>query len=360
MKKKRVVYLLGTGATQAEINLWNESIRILMNDIRYGMLRKINDNKIKVLEPVKNELVNDDINIEHLITLYENSGTDEHYQIAKNLKNIFREVIQEKIKKLNDKFYPILLSALIDMHEIKENDEELKGILTLNYEEVLDKAFQKVKKGVNYVIKLKNKHDCLKIKKSIKPLLKLHGSFNWKNEYPITLINEYKIKESEDFLWIPPGFIKKREKYPFNIIWGTAQEILDCDILRIIGCSLSITEWELISLLYSAQKLNKKNDDYLIEIIDSIDRGKKIQKDYAYLRVKTILEIREVNDSLKESYPTHNDEALKNILNTDKTNFLDLWLKSKGDALKKKGVNISTNKKIFENYINGVTNENTS
>ena len=32
--KKKIVYLLGTGATHAEVRLWDEQIHMLMKDIR--------------------------------------------------------------------------------------------------------------------------------------------------------------------------------------------------------------------------------------------------------------------------------------------------------------------------------------
>jgi len=47
--KKKVVYLFGTGATQAEIKLKGGTSGILMHDVKDEILRKIDRCKIKQL-----------------------------------------------------------------------------------------------------------------------------------------------------------------------------------------------------------------------------------------------------------------------------------------------------------------------
>lgn len=76
--KKKIVYLFGTGATHAEIDFAGLSTGILMSNIREGILKKIDKKKIKVLYDVKNELVDDNSDIEHLISLYKKSGNATH------------------------------------------------------------------------------------------------------------------------------------------------------------------------------------------------------------------------------------------------------------------------------------------
>lgn len=358
---QRIVYLLGAGATQADISLKDDTLSILMQDIREGIIEKIKRRRIKILKKVKNELLKEDLDVEHLITLYESTGIYEHDVIAKNLKKLFRNEIQEKIRKLGRYYKPQLLSALIDMHEISGLNETLQGIITLNYEELLEKAMQTVKGGVNYKININNRHRFLKLGEKLTPLLKLHGSFNWKNEFPIALVDERKIKEAEDVLWIPPGVEKKRERYPFCILWGLAREILDCDILRIIGCSLSRNDWQLISLLYTTQQLTTQQKEYKIELIDYAGKGITIRKNYTYLNFRIITEIKEVSDYLVKSFsatPKGEEKlsaALEELLNNQKTNIFDIWLKAKGEDLKNRDVPITTEKRIFENYINEVT-----
>ena len=137
---RKIVYLLGAGATQADIDLKDDTIRILMRDIREGIVKEIGRRKMRSLAKVKNELLKEELDVEHLITLYESTGISEHESIAKELKLLFIEEIQKRIKKLGINYEPRLLSALIDMHEIAGLGEVLQGVITLNYEDLLENA----------------------------------------------------------------------------------------------------------------------------------------------------------------------------------------------------------------------------
>ena len=363
MTRLRVVYLLGTGATQAEVNLKDDTIHILMKDIREGILKKIDEYEISELYEVRTELSKGEMDVEHLITLYESTGINKHIIIARKLKQLFMQEIQEKITKLGRNYIPKLLPALIDMHQIPSLNEKLFGIITINYEDIIDRAIQIVNKGINYSIKMKKSHRYLRIKPSSIPLLKLHGSFNWKNELPVRLTDD-NLRKPEDALWIPPGVEKTNVRYPFNILWGRAIEILNCDILRIIGCSLSRNDWHLVSLLYTTQKLNFKKKSYDIELIDYSNEGEKIRKSYPYLSFRLISEIKEVRESLIKSYSldTSSTEKLSKSIGSlleysDKKvhNIFDIWLRAKGEYLKDRSKPIKTKTRIFENYINEVT-----
>lgn len=70
-KREKVVYLFGAGATQAEISLVDPTNRVLMNDVREGILKQIDSNReirAEVPEAVINELSSDSLDVEHLIT----------------------------------------------------------------------------------------------------------------------------------------------------------------------------------------------------------------------------------------------------------------------------------------------------
>ena len=357
---KRVVYLLGAGASQADISLKDETISILMSSIREGIVRRIDREKIGILEKVKNELVKEDLDVEHLITLYESTGISEHENIAKKLKSLFWKEIRDRISKLGPNYQPRLLAALIDMHEISELNERLHGILTLNYEGLIEKAIQLVRPGaINYGLTIISKVRSPKTGHPV-PLIKLHGSFNWKNEFPIALRSEGSIRSAENVLWIPPGVEKKRERYPFNILWGKARELLDCDILRIVGCSLNRNDWQLVSLLYTTQQLNTHQKEYIIELIDFAKAGEIICANYGYLNFRKITAIREVIDYIRDSFaPVPAKEAdfasaIKELLSPGKNNIFDIWLRAKGDYMKKNNIPISTVKGIFRDYINEV------
>ena len=92
-------------------------------------------------------------------------------------------------------------------------------------------------------------------------VIKLHGSFTWTDSWPVRRSRRLK---SPDPLWIPPGIQKAKERYPFNILWGLAREQLECDILRVVGCRLSASDWDLISLIFSTHHTHGSNKPCLL------------------------------------------------------------------------------------------------
>lgn len=357
--KKKVVYLFGAGATQGEINFIDDNIQQLATDVKDGMLEKLRKKPKLKLKEVINELTDDNIDVEHLITLYQSSGTTMHSVIARELKTLFREEIEERINRLPKDFQPTLFAALIDMHQIEDNDEKLSGLMTINYDDLAEKGIQRVHDKVNYSIKVKSSHSKLKIvANSTAQILKLHGSFNWKNEFPVRVTDNHKIKGEHNVLWIPPGVIKRRENYPFSLLWGKAREMLDCDILRIIGCSLSRNDWELIALLYTTQKFYSAKKQYTIELIDYVDIGIKKRKEYPYLRINTILDLPYFRDYLILEFFTSVkaedkiSDSLMSFVNSGpkKPNIFEMWLRAKGKVLKDQQITLDTEKNIFKDF----------
>ncbi len=239
--------------------------------------------------------------------------------------------------------------------------------MTLNYEDLIERAVWQVYEDVDYSFAIDGKPKLVTgAEKESFVVLKLHGSFYWKNEFPVTLKNE--IKHDEDILWIPPGVEKRYEQYPFNIVWGKARELLDCDILRIVGCSLSRNDWHLVSLLYSTQRLNKKGKEYEIEVINRpsprdveimpIYGEEDIKKKYPHLRhIRHIYELEEIIDLVHSSLIKGNDGASRPadtgmiISFLSNLNVFEMWLRAKGEYLKKKNIPINTSKNIFSNFI---------
>lgn len=357
--KNKVVYLFGAGASQGEFSYYGSPERILMADIVDGITRRIVREHIESLLDVNNELTIEGIDVEHLITLYESSGTQKHSEIAKGLKRLFREVIQAKISSLGESFSPTLFASLIEMHSIRDLNEELVAILTINYEDLIELAMQFVMNGINYQIKVISRHSTYHVKNTSIPILKLHGSFNWKNEYPIVVADN--IENEDDILWIPPGVVKRREYYPFSLIWGRAKELLECNILRVIGCSLSRNDWELISLLYTTQKLRTDGKSYKIELIDAPAKCEEIKKDYQYLNIDTLLDMPVVRDYLiREYFPHHagkpiTEEIVKELrqsITSDEYNIFAIWLRAMGEKLQGEGVSLAIGEvKYFENFV---------
>jgi hypothetical protein len=112
----------------------------------------------------------------------------------------------------------------------------------------------------------------------------LHGSFNWKRGPHSIIIDEVQAQnvEQAEMLWIPPSVEKELDSYPFNLLWGNAFEMLDCDILRIIGCNLSQNDWGLISLLFNSQL--RSGGDYRIELIRSHEGGVETREKHGFLK----------------------------------------------------------------------------
>lgn len=355
----KVAYLLGAGASEGVLKYGGALKSILMQSIQYSIAQKISEEEMIQLVDVSNDLVSG-ADIEHLITLYEASGTKRHNDIAKQLRGLFRQEIRKRINELGTSFFPNLFASLIDMHSISRLNEELVLILTTNYEDLLEKAMQQVSGGINYLIATICKDDNYSVNTNCFPVLKLHGSFNWRNEYPIAIQSE--IEEEEDTLWIPPGVIKRRESYPFNVIWGRARELLKCDILRVIGSSLSRNDWELVALLYITQKLRTDNEaPYTIELIDYPSVCDKIKEQYCYLKIKTILEIDEVREYIIRTYLPRDlekkevaEDKIREVakyITQDKENIFALWLRAKGEKLFYNDIPLTTPKRFFEQFI---------
>jgi hypothetical protein len=138
--------------------------------------------------------------------------------------------------------------------------------------------------------------------------------------------------------------------------------MLDCDILRVVGCSLNRNDWQLISLLYATQRLNSQEKEYTIELINYHNTAEKIKKRYSYLRFHTILDIEEVREYIFNSFHRYASgkrlsTSMVDYVSTQNStiNILDTWLKAKGDNLLNiQNIKIDTPKNYFKEYITGV------
>lgn len=259
------------------------------------------------------------LNIELLISLIENSKIDKWDYKSRRLKELVRKDIETILKKNGriKKFY--LHKALLELHKNKKTKtkEELIGIISLNYDEVLDRAYKKYYGEPNYCFSLEEGGSSKNI-----PLLKLHGSFNW---------DKVKIRgRSKTIEIIPLGANKNYLHAPYNYIWSRAMEILTkCDILRVIGCSLSQNDLHLIDLLFKAHL--EKGDAFLIEIIGRNSTGEEIQKNYGFFPgIKTLTQIGDHKAGYKDEVPLVSEPSPDNAFYT--------WLKYKADNMLKKNI----------------------
>jgi hypothetical protein len=273
---KKIAYLFGAGATHAEI--MNSEDSIDENFIKKNGLL-ISDVSERVMESAQREkwfkkhrkiFANKGMfNIELFISLLEINKIEED-KIA-YLKNLIQEDIKEILsKKRKNGFY--LHKALFELHNHNElkKKEELLGIISLNYDDILDEAYRdQLTCEPYYCLTSINRDNHI-------PLLKLHGSFNWQD------IKIYGKKTKVEI--IPIGVNKNYLMPPYNFIWGQAYELLlKCDILRIIGCSLSQNDVGLIDLLFKAHKTKKMPIEIQIIDFQPMNGHHHIKDNYGFL-----------------------------------------------------------------------------
>ena len=344
----KVVYLFGAGATQAVLRS-STSLSLLTADIQTKIEGQYSSRGFN--NKVWSELTTTGNDVEHLISVLE---TQHNYYASEKIRKYYRDAIVDISNPISIS-PPLknLYSVLIDLHNIKDLGEELQCLMTLNYEDILENTIKKIfKLPIDYCLH-PNKN--ISLKDPVK-ILKLHGSFSWQNTRPIS-VRKMKSISSANTLWIPPGVDKKKDNYPFNYLWGQAVEnLLECDILRVVGCSLSRNDWALIPILYTVQKFNESGKVLDIEIIDFPATAEKIIDNYRYIKFKKITELPEFIGFYKKLFPAASTadvitEINNKFIDKAKANPFYEWLDSKLDYLyDDKLIDISTPKKIAYNF----------
>lgn len=361
MAKKKIVYLFGAGATQAAVSVVDSSCQILTRDITQEIVLKIRNEEREGLFPLSNIMLDRGVDIEHLISLLDSSHSPKHMKMASDLRRLFWEEIRHRLGRHVTSLSPNLFAALFDMYNVNGFNEELAGVITLNYDQLAEIGFAEVFGGIHYLIQMNSNHSFLRIDPSLPAFIKLHGSFNWLNRYPITLIDEDKVVDEGDLLWIPPGLGKTGDLYPFNLLWGHAHELLECDVLRIIGCSLSINDMHLISMVFRTQILSEDSAKYSIELINYPSACDSISNRFPYLQM---LKISEQHDfllaiaselftdirSLGQLSKRHRN-SIREYLNPLRVNIFDQWLRFMAERILLSTSDISTEKNILSSYI---------
>ena len=282
---RKIVYLFGAGATHAELANLERDPSVRFEQTRGLLIKHVSDRVVARARHKKSYLkdiamvsnVTGSLNIELFISLIESSRIRGSSSKTSHLKNLVRTDITSILtrKKLK-RFY--LHRALLELHkhDTAKRKEELIGLVSLNYDRVLDEAYRTIHKSKpNYAFATHEDHRI--------PLLKLHGSFNW---------NRVKIRgRSRNIEIIPLGYSKDYLHTPYNFIWTHALELLiRCDVLRVIGCSLSPNDIHLIDLLFKAHL--ERGTPFEIQIIASDRRGEDIQQMYGFFpEIKRLTQI---------------------------------------------------------------------
>ena len=239
------------------------------------------------------------------------------------------------------------------MHQVGSGTESLAGFLTLNYDSFLEHAIQShLGRGVDYGVVVRGSEGQAPV-----PVLKLHGSFSWRHEWPIEAGEEF-----EAGLWIPPGIRKAKSEYPFNAIWGAARSLLDCDVLRIIGCNLGSNDWDLVSLLFTTMHGRDTARPYEVEIVGRPDVASRIAESFPYLSVRSLLELSDVGPELigellgvaPKPYSTldasDQARAVENA-QTKISNPFEQWLRLKGELMLRDLPTIETERGLFKEFV---------
>ena len=283
-QKKKVAYLFGAGATHAELlnldpDMVPEHQGLLIRNVSSRVIEKARANKEyrQDLEAVSG--TSGSLNIELLISLLENSKI--HNWAART--TLLKQLVEDDISGIltpsrKRRFY--LHRALLQLHKHKllREREEVVGFISLNYDDVLDLAYRQYYGKPNYCFSLDEHPGPKNI-----PFLKLHGSFNWSGAMIRGRRRAIEI--------IPLGAHKTYLHAPYGSIWNRALEVLiRCDVLRVIGCSLSPNDEHLIDLLFKAHL--ERSQPFEIQIVASAAAGEQIRDNYGFFpKIRTLVEI---------------------------------------------------------------------
>lgn len=327
---KKIAYLFGTGATQSEIEHSGWPGKVLMQHVKNHIYTKSENTKglfFKLIQDLS--ILPGDIDIEQMISLFEDvedSKDDYFLKLITEVRNLFFISIHENLLN-NEKYLPSsLTSALFRLHQIcpdlmGNEGEHLSGVLTVNFDSILENAFISTHGAINYGIQIK--YIDYKYSEDIPPILKLHGSFNWKGSDSLAASPDFeKSANDENAKWLRPSVFKKPEGV-FRDLWVSAYKILSqCDVLRIVGCSLRIEDWSLISLIFKSQIKSKKfgielvlpetDSEKIRTTLPFLSKVKAINEIYTELDVKNIFKsfvIKKIDEVLTKQ-PSINDEPL--------------------------------------------------
>ena len=356
----RVVYLFGAGASHACVKRIGSPHGILMRDLTPPLQTKLGHLVVNGFSDIPSliDLVNsvdEDTDIEHLITFLDDVPSMRHREFAEEMRKAFETVLREKLDTIRndaDKDPIDLYEVLLDLHNIGQFPETLHGLITTNYDEYIEMAIENVCDcSADFGIRVDPSSQATNRPK----LLKLHGSFGWKNTWPISRGNS-----DDATLWIPPGINKAKQAYPFNILWGSAREMLACDVLRVVGCRLGPNDWDLISLLFTMRHAGLGNRPR-IEIIDAPKHANDLKDAFPYLDLHSILDVEPIGSALineltgktVKRFQDFNENEQLEIVSTVGTtrNWFDLWLTRMVEHHSTEIEDISTDKGVVQKFL---------
>ncbi len=330
-KQKQIVYLIGAGATQAEADyIGARPINLLMkaNDIGEGVSTRI----LRNLDTKWRQFLGQDhsVDIEKLISLLTASGSHRLGRLAESMrKHYFSEILKSLVdSRVIDQ--PTLAIGLFKLHsdtKFSSETETLSGVLTTNHDGLFQVASQRVFGSVNLGFPFVSDVFTAATSETVPPILQLHGSFTWKLSVPIK-VNQLKAGEkyAPETVWIPPTVLKESKNYPFNKMMGIAYELLAkrCDVLRVIGSSLTPNDWNVLSLIFNAQRHRElyKGSAFRVELILPPSYGDSVQKECTYL--KNVIPVKFLTEGRLAEYKEE-----ESTFDVEMRNVFAFWLKEK-------------------------------
>lgn len=271
---RKIAYLFGAGATHAELSALDPDLEsknegLLISDVSKRVMFRASQDPDYLKDITTVSSTAGSLNIELLISLIENSRIADWSTKTDLLKKLIRDDITSALRPQRTRRF-FLHKGLLQFHQHGKTQtrEKLIGLISLNYDTVLDTAYTAVLGSpINYCFS-REMDSAATI-----PLLKLHGSFNWTNQQVLSKRRYVEI--------IPMGSSKSYLHAPYGFIWNRALDLLACcDSLRLIGCSLSANDVHLIDLLFRAHLERRKPFD--LEIIAPDSTAEAIKKSYGF------------------------------------------------------------------------------
>jgi hypothetical protein len=327
---KAIVYLIGAGATQSEVssrgaaptNLLMRDSELLGEGISTAILNAVGESNLIG--------ITGGVDVEKLISLLSNASVQRLSRLAERMRQHYFEQIVERLVTSKVMDNPGLACALIELHAHRTfvaSVERLSGVLTTNHDGLYQVAFNAVYGAINLGFPFRSKDFAQAHPGSVPPLLQLHGSFTWMFGVPAR-VNRLtsNSKYSADTMWIPPTIAKDARAYPFNKVAGQAYELLanNCDVLRIVGASMTQNDWNILSLIFTAQKHREctRGEPFSIELIMPQERGTQLRDECSFLKKLTPI-----------GFLTDGDFAdfkdLPEALTAEQRNPFAYWLKQK-------------------------------
>lgn len=290
---KQIVYLVGAGATQAEIDhLGAQPVNLLMrdNDTGEGLSSRILRRSGASARPFRTE--DNAVDIEKLISLLGASGVTKHTGLAEKMRRRYFDDIRRSLVAAKVIAAPELAIALLEMHKntrFRRTVETLTGILTTNHDGLLQIASQRVYGAVNLGFPFVSGEYAVAGSSSIPWLLQLHGSFTWTFGLPIEVRRLRRgSRYCPDTVWLPPTILKESKAYPFNKLAALGYALLvdHCDVLRVVGSSLTQNDWNVLSMIFNAQRHREavRRTAFKVELIMPHENGVGIQRECSYLK----------------------------------------------------------------------------